>query len=323
MSDTTGLVVMLVVLALAVGLGFAGVAIAFRSTATAQIRRRVRRISTGDVEERVVIVARPTATRQDEEDGAMMRFLRPLARIAKGNPDDANKLQERLSWAGIRNPHAAEIYSAIRVIGGLTLAGSAVIVDVIHPLSMMKLVAGSLGGFAVGFIVPEMVLNGMIGARQKELTNAMADTLDLLVAIVEAGVSLEQGLERVAREVTTTSKLLGNELLQAVGEIEAGIPRAEAFRRLAARTGLAEMRSLAGIFIQTEMFGTSVGKALRVLADTLRTQRMQRAQERAATISTKLTIPLIVCMLPAMMLVLMGGAVVQIAEILVPSLKGN
>lgn len=294
---------------------------AIRSSAPAQVRGRLQRIAEGQGGEIHTPVRH--ATKNDEETG-WMRYLRPLAKMAKGDrPDQSNRIQEQLAHAGFRGSHIMEAYLAIRLVTALFTGAMAFVVNAFHHMPAGKLALLCIVGVLVGFNLPAALLQRRIDNRQKELSNAMSDTLDLLVAIVEAGISLEQALERVSREVGTSSSLLAEELQQTVSEIEAGLPRAEAFRRLASRTGLADMRSLAGIFIQTEMFGTSVGKALRVLADSLRTQRMQRAQERAATISTKLTIPLVTCMLPSMMLVLMGGAVIQIIGVLMPTMKGQ
>jgi tight adherence protein C len=155
---------------------------------------------------------------------------------------------------------------------------------------------------------------------QKRISRALPDTLDLLVTCVEAGLSVEAALARVVQEVALNAPILAGELQQTMLEIRAGVARGEAFRRLAARTGLEELRSLAATLIQTELFGTSISRALRVQAAGMRVRRTHRAEEKAATVATKMLIPLILCILPSLFSVIMGPAAVRIVRTLLPSL---
>jgi tight adherence protein C len=255
-------------------------------------------------------------------DDDWLKLLRPLARLAKDTPENLGKLQEQLAWAGYRSAHAVDSYLAAKLFAALLLGGSVMVFDALHPLALKDLVVVLVIMTSIGFYGPTVWLRGRISERQRAISRGLADGLDLLVSCVEAGVSLEAAIERVAREMGASSPILAEELMLLVKEIEAGLSRSDGFRRLAARTGVADVRSLAAILVQTEMFGTSVGRALRVLAESIRVQRMQRAQERAATVAVRLTIPLVVCLLPALMTVLLGGAVVRIISILFPTLSG-
>jgi len=149
-----------------------------------------------------------------------------------------------------------------------------------------------------------------------EIQAALADALDLLVACVEAGMGLNQALVRVAEEVRNVSESLAEELAMVNLEIRAGTPRDQALRNLAERTGSDDVEALVSMLIQTERFGTSVGRALRVQASTLRQKRRQRAEEAAAKTTIKLVFPLVLFVFPALFVVILGPAVIQVIEAL-------
>jgi tight adherence protein C len=247
-----------------------------------------------------------------ERDYGWLRFFFIFAKLAKDTPEATGKLREQLAWAGFRQANAVEIYLGAKVFGALMIGSAVLLLDAVRPLSGNAFMVMLAFGAAFGFYAPSLWLRGRIDARRREISNPLADALDLLVSCVEAGLALEAAVERVAKELGTSAPLLGTEMIQTIREVEAGLSRSEAFRRLAARTGVTELKSLAAILVQTEMFGTSVAKSLRVLSDTIRIQRMQRAKERAATVAVRLTIPLILCLLPSLMVVLLGGAIVRV-----------
>jgi len=144
-----------------------------------------------------------------------------------------------------------------------------------------------------------------------------------VVTCVEAGLGLEAAIARVAGELGLGAPLLAQELELTEMEMRAGVARGDAFRRMADRTGVEELRNLAAIIVQTQIFGTSIAKSLRIQADALRGRRMQVAEERAAAASVKMTIPLVLCIAPALFVVLLGPAVVSIARELLPTLAGG
>ena len=148
--------------------------------------------------------------------------------------------------------------------------------------------------------------------RQKEVQLAMPDMLDLLVVCVEAGLGLNQALTRVADEIHHVSPVTSEQLTLVNLEMRAGTPREEALKHLAERTGLPDMKSQEAKLIQTDRLGTSVADALRSQADTLRTKRRQRAEEAAAKTTIKLVFPLVLCIFPAMFVVVLAPSVIAI-----------
>jgi tight adherence protein C len=138
--------------------------------------------------------------------------------------------------------------------------------------------------------------------------------MDLLVTCVEAGLGLDAAMSRVSQELQLSSPILGEEMNQTFLEVQAGVTRADSFRRLADRTGVEDLRSLAAMLIQTDIFGTSVARALRIHSDSMRVKRMQQAEEKAAMVSVKMTVPLVLCILPSLIAIVMGPAIVMITQ---------
>ncbi len=220
--------------------------------------------------------------------------------------------RERLVHAGYRQPAALWIFLGARI----GAAGLLYFYGVLYGLGVeasgsMAILVGLWGG-AVGWIVPNFLLSVRIAQRQKEIQKALPDTIDLLVICVEAGLALNQAFNRVAVEMRHASDLLSQEISQMNLEIRAGTPREQALMDLAERTGVADLRSLATMLVQTERFGTSIADSLRIHADTMRTKRQQRAEEAAAKTTIKMVFPLAICVFPALLAVILGPAFIQI-----------
>jgi tight adherence protein C len=160
----------------------------------------------------------------------------------------------------------------------------------------------------------------MIANRQHRITLGLPDALDLTVICVEAGLALDQAMMRVGEDLRHAHPELSDEFHLVNLEMRAGKPRAEALRNLAARTGVADIRALVATLIQTDRFGTSVAQALRVHSDSLRTERRQRAEEQAAKTTIKMVIPLVLFILPSIMFVSLGPAVIQLIRTLMPEM---
>jgi tight adherence protein C len=171
-----------------------------------------------------------------------------------------------------------------------------------------------LTGAAMGWALPGFFLSSKITRRQKEIQRALPDALDLLVICVEAGLGLNQALVRVAIEMRHVSELMTEEITRANLQIRAGTPREQALMTMADRTGVAAVRSLVTMLIQTERFGTSIAHSLRIHADSLRTKRRQAAEEAAAKTTIKMIFPLALCIFPALFVVILGPALIQIAQ---------
>jgi tight adherence protein C len=223
---------------------------------------------------------------------------------------------KKLVQAGYWNPDAARIFFGTRaaLAAGLVFAGLGV--GMLFDARMLAtLVAGLwLGG--LGWLLPSWYVLRRRHARRAQIHDALADALDLTVACVEAGMGLNQALIRVAEEIRNVSEALSEELSMVNLEIRAGTPRDRALRNLGERTGIEDIEALVSTLIQTERFGTSVGRALRVQAGALRQKRRQRAEEAAAKTTIKLVFPLVLFVFPALFVVILGPAVIQVIQAL-------
>jgi tight adherence protein C len=180
-----------------------------------------------------------------------------------------------------------------------------------------------LSSGAIGYYLPNAVLSRLVFVRQREIFESFPDAADLLMVCVEAGLGLDAALVKVADEMRLKSEALAEELHLVNLELRAGSSRDNALRNLALRTGVEEVNTFATMLIQADRFGTSIGDSLRVFSDELRTKRRLRAEEMAAKIPLKLLFPLVFCIFPALLLVLLGPAFIQIYRILLPSMAGQ
>ena len=220
-------------------------------------------------------------------------------------------VQAQLIHAGLRSPSAPMIYAGVRLALPLGILG---VFLLLTPVLGPKALLFGMMLAMMGWIAPTFYVGSRIRRRQKELQKALPDALDAMVVCVEAGLGLNQALVRVSDEIRHISTLMSDELTLTNLEIRAGTPREDALRTLADRTGLADLRSLVTMLIQTDRFGTSIAQALRVQSDTLREKRKQRAEEAAAKTSIKMLFPLVFFIFPAMFVVTLGPAVVKLIE---------
>ena len=168
---------------------------------------------------------------------------------------------------------------------------------------------------AVGWLLPGLVLARLIERRKKQIQNGLPDALDLLIVCVEAGCALDQAIMKASDELEITYPALTEELRMITTEVRAGKPRLEAFKNFAARTKVDDVQSLVALLVQTDKFGTSIAQALRTHAETSRTKRRQRAEERAAKVGVKLVFPLVLFLFPALYVVILGPAVIQFINV--------
>jgi tight adherence protein C len=229
---------------------------------------------------------------------------------------DLDGWSKRLVQAGFWSPEAPRLFFGSRAVLAAGLVGAGLLMGTLLNMRLpgTLLVGVWLGG--LGWLGPSWYVVRRRSSRRADIQMALADALDLLVACVEAGVGLNQALSRVAGEVRNMSEALSSELVMVNLEIRAGTPRDQALRNLADRTGVEDVEALVSTLIQTERFGTSVGRALRVQADTLRQKRRQRAEEAAAKTTIKLVFPLVLFVFPALFVVILGPAVIQVVQAL-------
>jgi tight adherence protein C len=225
-------------------------------------------------------------------------------------------VRQRLIRAGYPNASAVPMYMGLRVLLPAGLAFGAMLLFQAAGRSPASTLIMTIYFGLMGYVLPSFMVGRKVKQRQKEMQKALPDALDMLVVSVEAGLGLNQAMVRVSEEIDRISPVLSEQLALVNLEIRAGTGREDALRNLAERTGLQDISSLVGMLIQTDRFGTSVAQALRVHADTMRTKRRQRAEEAAAKTTIKLIFPLVFCIFPAMFVVILGPAVIQIYQAL-------
>ncbi len=227
---------------------------------------------------------------------------------------DWSVTRKRLVHGGYREPSALAYFLGIRVAGAILLYVYGVLMGAAIELpGTLATLLGLVGG-ASGWFVPNFLLSGKIARRQKELQRALPDAMDLLVICVEAGLGLSQAFQRVAVEMRHLAPLLTFEIAQMNMEVRAGTPRDQALMDMADRTGLPDIRFLSTMLVQTERFGTSIAHSLRIHSDTMRTKRQQRAEEAAAKTTIKMVFPLAICIFPALFVVALGPALIQMYQ---------
>jgi tight adherence protein C len=237
------------------------------------------------------------------------------------SPADQTVTKRDLVMAGFRSDGAIRIFFGIKVIFCIVMFFFALMLHrhiTDNPvLRIVFLIAGTGGGyFAPGFYLEKEVKK-----RQELLRLSLPDALDMMVVSVEAGLGLDQALQYVAREIEVNHPELSDELALVGLEMRAGKRRAEALRNLADRTGEEELRKLVAILIQTDRFGTSMGESLRTHSDFMRMRRKQEAEERAAKVGVKLVFPIFLFILPSMMIVAAGPAMLRLFQDLFPMMQ--
>lgn len=244
-------------------------------------------------------------------------ILGPVTQYVVPSEDiERNKMVEKLSYAGFRSPSALQVFYAIKTSLTFLLPLLAYGITYFRPdLSLGVVIYMAVGAAAAGMFVPNIVLEKLVERRLKKLRDGFPDALDLLVVCVESGLGLTQALKRVAEEIIVSHSELGIELSLVNAEISAGVDQVTALKNFADRTGLDDVKGLVSLLIQTLKFGTGVADSLRVYAAEFRDKRMQRAEEQAAKIGTKLIFPLIVFMFPGFFIVALGPAVIRLMSV--------
>jgi tight adherence protein C len=226
---------------------------------------------------------------------------------------------QRLVRAGYRRENAIKIFYGCKALVPLLLC----MVVLVSGLGSMGGIFVYIAALGLGFLIPDFWLGRRITTRQKRIRRGLPDVLDLLIICIEAGLSLDQATARSAEELRKAQPELSDELTVVVLEQRAGRPRSDTWKHLADRTGVDAVRNLVSMLVQSEQFGTSIAKTLRVHSDTLRTQRVQHVEEMAAKSTIKLIFPLVLFIFPALFVVLMGPAVIIILQSFKTSFGGH
>ena len=266
-------------------------------------RRRLRQ--TAKVPVTGVLLDAPTLTPEESA------FVKRMSAVVPRSPKDMTTLRRRFARAG---------YYSLTPIANYTLA--CIICPVVFGLLPLTFSPPAnlswilvLIGAVFGYQLPGLWLMRKTSQRQKQIQNGLPDLLDLLIVCLEAGSALDQAIVKATDELEIAYPALAEEFRLLVTEVRAGKPRLEAFKNLASRTGVDDVRSLVAMLVQTDRFGTSVAQALRTHAEVARTKRRQRAEEKAAKLGVKLVFPLVFCLFPAFFVVTLGPAVIQFVRV--------
>jgi tight adherence protein C len=241
-----------------------------------------------------------------------------IARIGGFLParEGQNALRTGLVCAGFRRPEAVLVFLGWKVVLAVAFPllwlGFAYVTA--RPLG--NLLSWSVVLAFVGFYLPSLFVAARKRHRHGEMLASLPDALDLMVVCVEAGLGMAAALQRVAAEIQLASPMLSDELALVHQQIQTGVSRVEALRNLAQRTGVDDVYSLVAMLIQTDRLGTSVAQALRAHAESMRTRRRQRAEQLARKASIKLAFPLVFLVLPALLIIILGPAVIQLMRAL-------
>jgi tight adherence protein C len=239
-----------------------------------------------------------------------------LNKLLPPSATEAKKLQKQLMHAGYRSAESPIIFRAIHIacMAGLPLLVTGVCALTARPLN--RAVIFIIIAFVAGFFLPRYFLGRMIKKRQRLVRWGLADALDLMVISVEAGLGLNAAMVKVSSELREVHPPVATEFELANLEIRVGRERDEALRNLAERTGVDDLHSLVAMLIQTDKFGTSIAKGLRVFSDSLRTKRRQRAEQEAQKAAVKLLLPLACFLFPTLFIAILGPAALNLMDTL-------
>jgi tight adherence protein C len=264
---------------------------------------------------------RVTGDIEGPRPGTVVTFLQTVGSKMPSSEQEVATLRVDLIRAGFRSESAAPVFYGLRVISTAVLVMLSFLMLAKMPSNVMMKVMLLVFGAMAGWILPKFFLEKKVKKRQNILRLSLPDMLDMLVVSVEAGLGLDQAIQHVARELAITHPQLSEEISLVNLEMRAGKRRADALRNFAERTGEPEIRKLMAILIQNDRFGTSMGESLRNHSDFMRTRRRQEAEERAGKVGVKLVFPIFFCILPSIIIVAAGPALLQIFKYLFPMMK--
>jgi tight adherence protein C len=274
-------------------------------------------------EQRLQSFAAPTEKTEWTE--TVVKIAGPFAKVSLPSGDwESSPLRIKFLNAGIRRDDARLIYFGAKTVLPILFAAAVYFaVRAVSQAAGMTLLLYVMVAALVGVYLPNLVLHIVAKSRRNEVFENFPDAADLMLICVEAGLGLDASLTRVADEMKRKSLALAEEIHLTNLEMRAGGTREKSLRNLALRTGVEEISTFASMLTQADKFGTSIGDSLRIFSDDLRHKRQVRAEEKAAKIPVKMLIPLVFCIFPSVIMVIMGPAVIQIIRTLLPMLQGG
>jgi tight adherence protein C len=264
--------------------------------------------------------------RSERTESAWLKLVNSIEKRGLSLVDTKDlALRQRLVAAGYAAPFAPRVYTLIRMV---MVIGLPVVVLLFFWLSdstpgMVKLYFSLVVSAAMGLYFPSLFIRARADRRQRVIINAFPDALDLMLVCVEAGLGLESAFSRVGMEMTTSHPLLAEQFGAVVLELRAGRSHEDALRRMADRAGADDIRAFATLLVQSTKLGSSISQTLRTYAAEMREKRQMRAEEKAHRLPVLISIPLVACMLPTMIGVLMLPAVIRVIRAVLPALHGG
>ncbi len=268
------------------------------------------------------ILARRFYGETSEAEDMVSRLRAPWLRAAQSlgqsamprETDSMALLKNRLSYAGFREPEAVAVLYGIRMglmllFGALYLAAALITGHLRYQDAALIFLP-----LAAGYFLPTILLSMRIKSRQKQIFSELPDALDLVLICLEAGLSFDAALYRVSRELADVSPVLATEFSQYFLEVQSGLPRKTVLSHLEERNGVESLTTVVGVLLQSIRFGTNIADSLRVHIQSMRTQRRQMAEEEGAKMSTRLTFPMVLLILPALFIVILGPAILNVYE---------
>lgn len=250
---------------------------------------------------------------------SFLKIAGTFGNLAKPKQEkESSHIQKMLLMIGYRSRNVVMIFFGTKVLCAVLLpAGFSLLKLLIQkPIPPLFLIVFVIGFALAGFNLPNLWLRIRVARRKERILEGFPDALDLLVVCTEAGMGLDAAIDRVGEEMKLSNEVISEELRLYQMEMRVGKSRPDALKSLSNRAGLDDMKSLVTLLIQTDRFGTSLAQALRVHSDSMRTQRYQRAEEKAAKLTVKLLLPLILCIFPSLFIVILGPALIQAFRIL-------
>jgi len=280
------------------------VAILVMLTGSDPVEARLMEVSAFTAPDAGSLIAATPSTGLARVAAQITSLFNPFRGLVSGFDQD---LSYKLTLAGFRKPEHVEIFTAVKLL--LPIVGI-----VMGTFCASNMVTAVLVGAVAGFFLPDLVLSYLVTRRQTNIRIALPDALDLLVICMEAGLGIDQAMVRVGEEMAVTAPSLAEEFQIINREQRAGKPRLDAWRSMAERLDIEFVRQFVTMLVQTERFGTPIAHALGVFADTLRSRRMQSAEEVAAKTGVKLLFPLVLFIFPSIFVVSLGPAIINLQK---------
>ena len=257
-------------------------------------------------------VVQPKPTAEKELNKIAEQMADPLQKLVPISAEKAKKLQKKLMYAGFLSPQATTIYRAIQVTFLVGLPLFTFLIWLSFGYAISDSYKWLMAATFLGYVVPRQTLDNLVAGRQQRLRWGLADALDLMVVSIESGLGLNAAMVRVGQEIKKVHPDISREFELVNLEIQVGREREVAFRNLAERTGVDDLRSFCAILIQADRFGTSIARAVRVYSDSLRTKRRQRAEQAAQKAAVKLLLPLALFLFPTLFIIILGPAAIHL-----------